>query len=199
MIIEMTQDHNGVWLYNDPAENDMVFELEAISGMNLSAYDVLLNDSPQWAGHEVKQKHLTGLRQDLGRIYKRHFDDTERLELQVQSYHQAFDMVRMQITGMVLEQKDVRRKAQPKEAAKAPRPNRASPFKQAVIDVMRSNKQNCKDFKTFMDMWKTQHLAGLTIKSTSDENRYLISDENGDLGSTEYAWDSLQSMYAQAN
>ena len=58
MIIPMTQDADGVWQYDDQNENDMVFELEEISGRELTSYDVLLNDVAQWAGHEKAHAHL---------------------------------------------------------------------------------------------------------------------------------------------
>ncbi len=101
--IKMSQDTNGVWQYDDPQENDMVFELEAISGRELTSYDVLLNDAPQWAGHEKLHAHLVSLRTDLAYKFKRYFDDTEALEMAVQAYWLALQTTRMQITGTVLE------------------------------------------------------------------------------------------------
>ena len=101
-IIAMTQDPYGDWEYTDTAENDMVFELEQISGINLSGYDALLNDEPKWVGHEEKRQILADLRLELAHHFRLHFADTDRLDLLVESYHQAFDMVRMQITGLVL-------------------------------------------------------------------------------------------------
>ncbi len=103
MVIAMTQDEDGVWQYDDTAENDMVFELEEISGHELTSYDVLLNDVAQWAGHEKAHTHLVGLRTDLAYKFKRYFDDTEALEMAVQAYWLALQATRMQITGMVLE------------------------------------------------------------------------------------------------
>lgn len=105
MIVEMTQDGDGVWQYDDPNENDMVFELEAISGHELTSYDVLLNDVAQWAGHEKAHTHLVGLRTDLAYKFKRYFDDTEALEMAVQSYWLALQAVRMNISGKALETK----------------------------------------------------------------------------------------------
>ncbi len=105
MIIEMTQDGDGVWQYIDSNENDMIFELETISGCELSAYDVLLNDVAQWVGQEKAHAHLVGLRSELAYKFKRHFDDTEVLELAVQRYWLALQTTRMSITGKVLERK----------------------------------------------------------------------------------------------
>ncbi len=87
---------------------------------------------------------------------------------------------------------------QRKKAAKAPRPNAIDPFKKAVVEVMRSNKPDCKDFKTFMAMWERGHLDGLTIKTADHKKTYAITDENGDLGESTYSWGSLQVMYSQA-
>jgi hypothetical protein len=197
-IVEMIQDGDGVWQYTDPDENDLVWELEQISGMNLSAYDSLLNDAPKWVGHESKRQMLAGLRLELGHHCRQHYADTERLELQVKIYHQAFDMVRMQITGMVLALKDVRRKSQSKEAAKRERPNAVSQFRLAIIAAMRSNKPDCENFKTFMAMWEIGHLDGLTIKTINDNETYVITDENGTFGEVTYSRGSLQTMYSNA-
>ena len=103
MIIPMTKNANGDWQYTDPAENDMVFELEAISGHELTSFDVLLNDVAQWAGYEKAHAHLVGLRHDLVYKFKRYFDDTEAIELAVQAYWLALQATRMQITGTTLE------------------------------------------------------------------------------------------------
>jgi len=103
MIIKMTQDAKGVWRYDDPAENDMVYELEAVSGHELTSFDVLLNDVAQWAGYEKAHAHLVGLRHDLVYKFKRYFDDTEALELAVEIYWQTLQSTRKQITGAMLE------------------------------------------------------------------------------------------------
>lgn len=196
-IIAMIQDGDGVWQYTDPDENDLVWELEQISGMNLSAYDALLNDAPKWAGHESKRQMLAGLRLELGHHCRRHYADTERLELQIKSYHQAFDMVRMQITGTVLALKDVRRKTQSKEAAKAPRPSRVSPFKAAIKKAMGQHKHGVQDFQTFMQMWRMDAIDGLSAETSDHSETYTIKDGNGELGEKSYTWATLQKMYSQ--
>lgn len=198
MIIEMTQDDDGTWQYKDPDENDMVFELEAISGRELTSYDVLLNDVAQWVGHEKAHAHLVGLRSELPYKFKRYFDDTEALEMAVQRYWLALHVVRMNITGVALEQKDVRRKTQSKVAAKAPRPGAKSPLRAEIAIAMRSHKSDCANFQTFMSMWSNQHLNGLTIKTFDHKETYVITDENGDMGEKRYAWGSLEAMYSQA-
>ncbi len=103
MIIPMTQDNNGAWQYDDPATNDMVYELEAISGHELTSFDVLLNDLVQWAGNEKAHARLVGLRNDLAYKFKRYFDDTEALEMAVEIYWQTLQSTRKQITGVMLE------------------------------------------------------------------------------------------------
>lgn len=197
MIIPMTQDADGVWQYDDPDENDMVFELEAISGHELTSYDVLLNDVAQWAGHEKYHSHLVGLRTDLTCKFKRYFDDTEALEMAVQSYWLALLASRMQLTGTALEQNDVRRKAQPRTAAKAPRPNARNPLKAAIITAMRPHKRESQDFKTFMQMWRMGALNGLSVCTHDRDETFTITDENSDLGEQSYTWATLQKMYSQ--
>ena len=197
MIIPMTKNANGDWQYTDPAENDMVFELDAISGHELTSFDVLLNDVAQWAGYEKAHAHLVGLRHDLVYKFKRYFDDTEALEMAVQAYWLALQAARMQITGTALEIKDVRRRTQSKEAAKAPRPNRVSPFKVAIKKAMGQHKHGTQDFQTFMQMWRMDDIAGLSANTSDHGETYTIADENGELGTTTYAWATLKKMYSQ--
>lgn len=198
MIIQMTQDGDGNWLYDDADENDMVWELEEISGRELTSYDVLLNDVQQWVGREDEHAYLVGLRSELGCKFKRYFDDTEVLNVVVQRYWLALQAVRMKITGVALEKVDVRRKTQSKAAAKAPRPGAKDPLKAAITKAMQSHKLSCENFKTFMSMWSNGHLCGLTIKAFDNKETYVITDENSDMGEKKYTWGSLQAMYSQA-
>lgn len=105
MIIEMNQDADGVWAYTDPGQVDMIFQLEAISGLDLTSWDVMLNDDIQWEGHEAARQKLAASRHELTHIYKQHFHDNDKLENQCRIYWMALQATRMHITGTVLETK----------------------------------------------------------------------------------------------
>ena len=111
MIIEMNQDGDGVWLYSDPAQTNLVFQLEAISGRDLTMYDVLLNDTAQWVGNEKARQGLATLRHELTHTYKQYFHDNAMLEMACERYWLAIQTVRMSITGRGLEEKTNRHSA----------------------------------------------------------------------------------------
>jgi len=156
---------DGSWKYTDPTENDLVYELEIISGIDLTSYDVLLNDSPQWAGHDAKRQRLAALRRELNHIFKRHFADTERLALQVKNYHQAFDSVRMHITGMELETaRNSYRKSQSERRAGKGNALTLEQEKQ-VISRYRYRLQNGEKYGAVRDLAATFRTSETTIKN----------------------------------
>lgn len=76
-------------------------------------------------------------------------------------------------------------------------PRAKKPFTQAVRNAMGEGKKDNQDFKTFMQMWRLGHINGLTIKAIESGDRYIITDEDGDLGNKAYGWGTLEKMYSQ--
>lgn len=88
-------------------------------------------------------------------------------------------------------------KANADARAAARNPRRKDPMRAAIIAVMRLPKENHDDFKSFMQMWRLGHLNGLTAKSIENGRKYIITDDNTDLGAKTYRWSTLEKMYSE--
>lgn len=83
-----------------------------------------------------------------------------------------------------------------KASTNASKPRKKNPMRTAIIEAMGPSRKAHTDFKSFMQMWQLGHLHGLTARSFGDGKKYIIADENGDLGETAYTWGTLEKMYS---
>ncbi len=197
MVINMTQNNDGLWSYDDPVQADMAFQLEAISGLDLTSYDVWLNDDAVWAGHEKTRTGLIALRHELTHAYSQHFSDNSMLEVWCERYFQSTQNARMHMAGKAIATKDLARIEQARSASEQPRPNAKSEFREKISTAMGPYKREGRNFKDFMQMWQHNITSGLTAKTNDHRQTFVITDDEGDLGETTYTWGSLKVMYSQ--
>lgn len=202
MIIEMVQDGDGAWKYHDNRQAELCLTVMALTGWEITGFDDWINTDSHWAdtkfqGRENRDK-LTELRHRLTRTFDDYNHDNYVITLEAERLFAVAQWIAAHIAGYKIARKDKDRADKARVVSKLPRPNAISPFKKAILEIMRSQKAGCENFKTFMAMWESEHLAGLTIKTFDHKETYRITDENGDLGNTSYAWGSLEAMYSQA-
>lgn len=82
------------------------------------------------------------------------------------------------------------------DASKKARPAAKSEFKKAIQAIMRPAKLAGDEFKDFMKSWQLGPIEGLRATIALDGVLYSISDENGEVGDSTYAWNSLKMMYS---
>lgn len=99
----LEQNREGEWEYTDPAQLEMVFELELFTARDLTGWDVLLQDVSAWQGHENTRAYLQECRAELFDKFTRRYSDNESLEDALNLYWERFTRARMQITGKALE------------------------------------------------------------------------------------------------
>jgi|GEM_PF-3692857 len=61
------------------------------------------------------------------------------------------------------------------------------PMRAAIIEAMSPYKCDYQTFKDFMRRWEIDHIGGLTITTTTDAKKFVVNDENGNLGEKVYS------------
>jgi hypothetical protein len=80
-----------------------------------------------------------------------------------------------------------------------PRPGTKSQMKHAIQIVMKPNKKDFHSFKTFIEAWEAGPINGLRLTQIGDTRTYIVSDENENIGQTEYTLGTLKAMYSQSD
>lgn len=155
---------DGVWQYADPAQTDLVFQLEAISGRDLTMCDVFLNDHTQWLGNEKSRQGFATLRHELTHTYRQHYHDNAMLELAVERYWLALQAVRMHTSGVKLETANNKyRKVQSKRRAgkgKVLTPSQ----EQRVVSRYKNRVENGEKYGAIRDIAEEFKTSETTIK-----------------------------------
>lgn len=104
----LEQNREGEWEYIDPAQLEMVFELELLTfgdpkSCQLKPLDVLLQSDSEWFGNEHIQQRMKEYRAELLGKFQRKYADNESIEDVLYLYLERFTRARMQITGKSLE------------------------------------------------------------------------------------------------
>ena len=201
MIIEMTQDGDGAWLYHDNTQAQICLTVMALTGWEITGFDDWINTDSHWADTEFQGKEnrneLIKLRHRLTKTFHDYNGDNYVIQLEAERLFAVAQWIATHIAGYKVARKDKNRRDKAVEVSKLPRPNAVSPLRKAIIEVMHQHKKDCQDFKSFVAMWELGHLNGLTIQ-TFDHIEYVITDENSDMGCKTYTFGSLSTMYSQA-
>lgn len=179
MTVSMIQDGDGGWSYVDPGQTDLVFQLEAISGLDLTPYDVWLNDPLAWSGHEKSQQGLAALRDDLTHKFAQYFHNNAMLEIHCERYWLAIQAAQMHIRGTQLEHKDEDRRAQ--AVAAASRPRKKDPLRERIKCLFKRERANGLVLNALLNNWVNGPIDGLRLLYGRDSNSYTVDDENADI------------------
>ena len=105
VIIEMSKNEMGAWVYHDVEQAELVFIVLALTGWDVSGFDDWINTESHWEKHASLRDHLIALRHRLTQTYRTYFNDNYVIELEAERLlaeaHKAAGFVR----GVVLEQK----------------------------------------------------------------------------------------------
>lgn len=201
MIIEMTQDNDGVWIYHDNTQAEICLTVMALTGWEITGFDNWINTDSHWAETEFqgeeKRKKLIHLRHCLTKTFHDYNKDNYVIQLEAERLYAVAEGIASHIAGYKIARKDKDRADKAREVSKLPRPNATSMFKQAIQAAMSPYKRDCSTFKDFMRSWERNPIRGLSIKPDSYENWYVVTDEDGDLGERVYTFGTLQKMYAK--
>jgi hypothetical protein len=198
MTIAMTQDKRGIWTYLDQEQSELVTTVWALTGWDMSSFDSWINEDSHWVDYPEIRRDLILHRNNLTHCYQQNFHHNELIQVYADKLFYIAQASRLLMANRGRAIQLHKHQVQRQTASTMPRPRAKSEFKQAVLDAMRTGGDH-QEFKSFMQMWRLGHINGLTVKSIEDGEKYVITDENGDLESKEYKWGSLATMFSEAN
>jgi hypothetical protein len=201
MIIEMYKNSDDIWVYRDNTQAELHLIVMVLTGWEIASFDDWINTDSHWEDTQFDGKKLRNvlieLRHQLTQTFLKYYDDDYVLQLEAGRLFTAAKGTTFYIAGYQIALKDKNRGDKARASAKLPRPKTKSQFKVAVSKIMFREKVSSDNFKTFMQMWQLGHIDGMTIKAALDRDRYIITDETGDLGARTYSWTTLAKMYSQ--
>lgn len=103
MIIEMTQDGDGVWMYHDNTQAEICLTVMALTGWEITGFDDWINTDSHWADTEFQGKEnrneLIQLRHRLTKTFHDYNGDNYVIQLEAERLYAVAQWIAAHIAG----------------------------------------------------------------------------------------------------
>lgn len=103
MIIEMTQDGDGVWKYHDNTQAEICLTVMALTGWEITGFDDWINTDAHWADTEFQGKEnrneLIQLRHRLTKTFHDYNGDNYVIQLEAERLYAVAQWIASHIAG----------------------------------------------------------------------------------------------------
>ncbi len=103
MIIEMTQDGDGVWKYHDNTQAEICLTVQALTGWEITGFDDWINTDSHWADTEFQGKEnrneLIRLRHRLTKTFHDYNGDNYVIQLEAERLYAVGQWIASHLAG----------------------------------------------------------------------------------------------------